>query len=179
MINPPGDNLDELREFLFILAERLTRTPVEKAEGKQIKSTEKGLQVTAIIGLDKFIGRYTEKQIDSLLTELESEFHPDLGVSRTETSIHVSRFITEGGPWVEEFMPGVRFIYEVGKKIVSQVDPAIVAKMKHRQADGTFLIEDAGGTNKDKPDGTSLSEDVTITKVNLPDYGKPDEGKQS
>ncbi len=120
--------MDELRDLLYSLAERFTKAPVGPGTGsRRVHSTSEGLQVTALIDIEKFTKVYSEREIDAVLTELEKEFLPDLGVSRTLTSIRLSRFITEGGPWVDEPIPGIRFIYEVGKPIVGQVD-ADVAK---------------------------------------------------
>jgi hypothetical protein len=122
------DNMDRLKDLLYSLAERFTKSPVGPGTGRRrVHSTSEGLQITAEIDIEKLAKVYSEGEIDAVLTELEKEFFPDLGVSRTLTSIRLSRFITEGGPWVDESFPGVRFIYDVGKPIVAQID-ADVAK---------------------------------------------------
>ena len=141
MINPPGDSLDELREFLYSLADRLTKSPTMEGQsgGKLVKTTSEGLHVTALIDIAKFTTLYPEAQIDALLNELEKEFSPDLGVYRDLNSIRFSRFITEGGPWVHEMVPGIKYVYEVGKPIVCVIDEKLV-NTGERQPDGSILI---------------------------------------
>jgi len=115
--------MDELRELLYSLAERFTKSPVGPGTGsRRMRSTSEGLQITAMIDIEKFTKVYSEREIDAVLTELEKEFFPDVGVSRDLNSIRLSRFITEGGPWVDERMPGVKMVYEVGKPIVWHID---------------------------------------------------------
>ncbi len=126
--------MNELRELLHSLAKRFTRSPVEIVGGthlKTVKSTsDSGLQVTVRISIDKYESLYTACQIDNLLRELEKEYSPDLGIWRDLKYIYFSRFINEGGPWVEELSPGVRFIYEVGKPIVGQIDRDAQQRMR-------------------------------------------------
>jgi hypothetical protein len=123
--------MDELRELLYSFAQRFTKSPVGAETGSKIvRSTSEGLQITALIDIKKFSVLYSERELDAVLSELEKEFLPDLGVSRTLDSIRLSRFITEGGPWVDEFLPGVRFVFEVGKPIVGQIDRDLA---KHSQ----------------------------------------------
>ena len=115
--------MDELRKVLYSLAERFTKSPVGAETGsKTVRSTSEGLQITALIDIKKFSVLYSERELDAVLSELEKEFFPDLGVSRTLDSIRLSRFITEGGPWVDEFCPGVRTVFEVGRPILAQID---------------------------------------------------------
>ena len=131
--------MDELREFLYSLADRLTKSPTLEEPGggmKEVESTSEGLRVTAVISIKKFTLLYPEAQIDALLNQLEREFSPDLGVYRTLKTIRLSRFITEGGPWIDEVLSGVKFIYEVGKPIVKQVDAEAVERRKAKGRKG-------------------------------------------
>jgi hypothetical protein len=122
---------NELKNLLYSMAEKLTKSPVEKKTGNtKVHSMPEGLQVTASLDVRKFCLVYSEKELDDLLNELEKEFQPDLGVYRTEKSIRLSRFLTEGGPWVDEFMPGIKFIYEIGKPIVSQVEERVLLQSR-------------------------------------------------
>ena len=138
--------MDELRELLYSLAERFTKSPVGAETGsKRVHSTSEGLQITALIDIKKFSPLYSESQIDAVLTELEKDFFPDLGVSRTLTSIRLSRFITEGGPWVDETIPGIRYIYEVGKPIVGQIDAAMLKRSQETYFPSTGNKTKTGG----------------------------------
>lgn len=138
--------MDDLRNMLYSLAERFTRSPVAAKTGsKRVRSTSEGLQITALIDIKKFSAVYSERELDAVLTELERDFLPDLGVSRTLDSIRLSRFITEGGPWVYEFLPAVRFVYEVGKPIVGQIDGDVAKRSQE-----TYFQSDGKQTEKDE-----------------------------
>jgi hypothetical protein len=124
--------MDELRDLLYSLAERFTKSPIGPGTGNtRVSSTSKGFQVTAIIDIKKFSKVYSEREISAVLTELEKDFFPDLGVSCTLVSIRLSRFITEGGPWVDDRFPGAKIIYEIGKPIIGQIDQDVL-KNSHK-----------------------------------------------
>lgn len=138
--------MDELRELLYSLAERFTRSPVGPGTGsRRMHSTSEGLQITALIDIEKFTKVYSESEIDAVLTELEKEFLPDLGVSRTLTSIRLSRFITEGGPWVDERIPGIKMIYQVGKPITWQIDADVAKRSKETYFPSAGKKTESGG----------------------------------
>ncbi len=88
---------------------------------KIIKSGPDGLQVTVIFSIATITALCSESQLDALLTRLEMDFGPDMGVYRDLTSLKLSRFISEGGPWELEMVPGIKYVYEVGKPITAHI----------------------------------------------------------
>jgi len=130
------DEMEQLKHLLYSMAEKLTKSPVEKeARSWKIHSSSDGLQVTVLIDVKKFLKVFPEKEIDAVLTELEKDFFPDLGVSRNLNSIRLSRFLTEGGPWTSEMAPGVTFTYEIGKPIVANIDEKVIIQSRQHYKD--------------------------------------------
>ena len=129
MTEPTGNSLRELKELLCSLAKRLTKGPTEKYVGcRKIKSSSDGLQITAFINIEKFASVYPKDQIQVVMDQLARDFSSDLGVyfdfdsDGDPKNICLSRFVAEGGPWIDEPARGIRFIYEVGKPIMGQID---------------------------------------------------------
>jgi hypothetical protein len=146
--------VDELKELLYSLAKRFTKSPVETVPGthvKTVKSTSnEGLKVTIRISIEKYESLYSRQEIDALLAELEREYSPDFGVWRDFKYIYFSRFIDEGGPWIEEQSPGIRFIYEVGKPIIGQIDRAALGQGAQQSLDQSGLGQNEDGDTPPK-----------------------------
>jgi hypothetical protein len=147
--------MNDLRELLYSVARRLTQSPIGCKGFSRVSSTpDSGLKITTQISIEKFKPLCSEKDIDNAVAEMEKDYSPDLGVWRDLKYVYFSKFITEGGPWIEEIAPGVRFIYEVGSPIVGQIDQKALKRSQEQSSRQT----NTQGTNNGFVGGGSHGE---------------------
>jgi hypothetical protein len=129
--------LKELKTELYAFAKKYTQSPTTEGLGfRSVTSTpDSGLKVTTRISIEKFRPYCSEKELNDVVAEMEKDFAPDLGVWCDEQHVWLSRFISGGGPWVEEWSPGVTVVFEVGKRIVAHIDRDVQERSQdmHRQ----------------------------------------------